>query len=395
MSKLRLLLIALFAIVSSTVFGVNIRISDTGDVGNTFQIDCDASASEQTTTTFFYDSGLTGNYSANESYIRDLASTNGGALSIKFVEFNLATGTVMTIKDAISQAVLVSNATGTQLNGRTFTSNRGALQIIWSSSTSVGSGFKAKVWCGSRCQAFQTTINVAGITPTVDNGVQYFDICSGTGVNFSAQNTFNVPVGDPQHEYDQTDANLTYHWYYIDGGNDTTRLTGSSQNISINFAEGGGYYVVCDAEDTQGCLNRNVNKRQVRVSMRPDFRGTTFTPDTICPGSPVTFSGRVNAHPWSMEIPEIVAGATFLPDGNSTCYSTSLVFDIFADGATITSRDQIERLYLNLEHSYFGDLSILLECPSGQRCLIHAHGTGTMASLNWSLSNAGYQVQGS
>ena len=149
-----LLLALLFAACSVSLAQTNIRISDTpGNTypgnGNNFEIDCSAASSETGTTIFFYDSGLNGNYSTNESYIRELSSTNGGSISVKFTQFNLATGTLLTIKDAISQEVLVSNATGTTLNGQTFTSNRGSLQFVWTSGTSTGAGFRAKVWCGA------------------------------------------------------------------------------------------------------------------------------------------------------------------------------------------------------------------------------------------------------
>ncbi len=90
---------------------INIRISDAGDDGDTFLIDCDHAQSEVSSDFFLYDSGLNENYSANENYIREIASTNGGTISIKFSQFRLASGTLMTIKDAVTQQILVSNAT--------------------------------------------------------------------------------------------------------------------------------------------------------------------------------------------------------------------------------------------------------------------------------------------
>ncbi|MBO4615150.1 MAG: hypothetical protein J5709_08540 [Bacteroidales bacterium] len=81
----------------------------------------------------------------------------------------------------------------------------------------------------------------------------------------------------------------------------------------------------------------------------------------------------------------IIRSASFIPDGNSSCYNYNLVVDsIFYEGATVTSVNDIERVYLNMEHSYFGDLSMLLECPNGQQCLLHAYASScTMSSLGW------------
>ena len=125
-------LAVLFAASTSVFAQTSYLISDPGSSGNTFEIACQTGAgNENNFAAYLYDSGgASGQYSANESYIRDIASTNSGAISLKFTQFNLASGTTMTIKDGISQQVLVSNASGTSLNGQTFTSNRGSLQII-------------------------------------------------------------------------------------------------------------------------------------------------------------------------------------------------------------------------------------------------------------------------
>lgn len=398
MNKFRLFLLAIFSVACSTVFAQNTnwRISDSGgENGNTFQIDCTHATSEAATTTYIYDSGLTGNYSANESYTRDIASTNSGAISIKFTQFNLASGTTLTIKDAISQAVLVSNATGTTLNGRTFSSNRGALELIWSSGSTTGAGFCAKIWCGSMCQVFTTTITPS-LSATTEGTETYYDVCDGTAVNFTASSVF------PQNntDYAQSEATLFYRWGVVDENEDTVWNanapgTQGMQNFSRTFTERGGYIVVCEASDDRNCMNRNVNAKKVRVSIPPTWEDVTFGPDTICPGTQVTFTGEPSVVPWSKPIPDRIAGTTFLPDGNSTCYSTSLVFDIFADGASITSINDIDHVYLNMEHSYFGDLSIVIQCPNGNQCLIHGYSGGsTMSSLNWT-NHGGVHLSGS
>ncbi len=389
MNKIGLFLFAIFTIACSTVFAqTNIRISDEADIGTTFQIDCTTSASEATTQTKFYDDGLTGNYSTNQTYDRILASTNGGAISVRFTQFNLATGTTLTISDAVSTAVLVSNATGTTLNGQTITSNRGALRFQWTSGSTVAAGFEAKVWCGSMCQAFQTNVSL-NITPTTVDGDTYYDVCNGTDVTFSAVNTFpNNNQG-----YQQSDATLTYDWAIISNGSDTTWHRNAGQNFTHRFNESGGFMILCDPYDDHGCYNREYNLKKIRVSLLPTWEEVSFGPDNICPGTEVSFEGAPTVQEWSMPIPDIIAGTTFLPDGNSTCYNTSLEFDMFPAGSSIQSLNDIDHVYLNMEHSYFGDLSIVLQCPNGQMCLLHAQGGTTMGFLNW--TGTGNGVSGS
>ena len=358
---------------------INIRISDAGDDGDTFMIDCDHAQSEVSSDFFLYDSGLNENYSANENYIREISSTNGGTISIKFSQFRLASGTLMTIKDAVTQQILVSNATGTSLNGQTFTSNRGILQIIWMSGETTSAGFMAHIWCGEMCQTFHTTIT-PDINPTTEGSNTYYDICNGTEINFSASSEFyqnNV-------QYAQYEDSLTYDWGVIYPNNDTLWFNNAGQNFSHTFTENGRFLVFCNATDTNGCLNRNNNMLRVRVSIPPTWGNVTSYPDSVCSGTQITLTGEPQPETWSEPISyNINTDTLFLPDGVNVCYNTNIPFNIFNEDATITSIDDIERIYLNIEYSFLGDLSIMIECPNGQKCLLKAYENGTMPFLNW------------
>lgn len=358
---------------------INIRISDAGDDGDTFLIDCDHAQSEVSSDFFLYDSGLNENYSANENYIREIASTNGGTISIKFSQFRLASGTLMTIKDAVTQQILVSNATGTSLNGQTFTSNRGILQIIWTSGETTSSGFMAHIWCGEMCQTFHTTIT-PDINPTTEGCNTYYDICNGTEINFSSSSEFY----QNNMQYSQDEDSLTYDWGVIYPNNDTLWFNNAGQNFSHTFTENGRFLVFCNATDTNGCLNRNNNMLRVRVSIPPTWGNVTSYPDSVCSGTQITLTGEPQPETWSEPISYSVNTDTlFLPDGDHTCYNTSIPLNIFNEDATISSIDDIERIYLNIEYSFLGDLSIMIECPNGQKCLLKAYENGTMPFLNW------------
>ncbi len=394
--RLIMMFVAIMAACTVALAQTTYTLNQPGSSGNTFEIACPAGgSSEASPAALLYDSGgQSSNYSSNENIIRDIASTNSGAISIKFTQFNLASGTTMTIKDGVTFQILVSNATGTSLNGQTFTSNRGALQIVWSSASSTGAGFAAKIWCGDMCQTFSTVITPS-VSPTTELNQAtgqyetFYDVCNGTQVSFTASTTF-----DNNHaQYDQDESTLVYTWGIINSANDTTHPTGG-QTLNYTFTESGGFMIICSAADTRGCLNRNINTRKVRVSLRPTWPDVTFGPDSICPGTIVSMHGEPHIEPWTAIRPPIIAGATFLPDGNSTCYNTSLDFDIFADGATITSVNDIDRIYLNMEHSYLGDLSMVIQCPNGQMCLLHAYSSGTMSSLHWT-NHGGTNVSGS
>ena len=375
----KLVLAILLTMASYISFATDILISDVPET-DAFQIDCESSASESTTTTFFLDDGGESNYTIGRSYIRDIQSANGSIISVKFVNFNLANGTLLTIKDAVTREVLVANATGRTLQGQTITSHHGKLRFVWTSGANTSAGFKAKVWCGSPCQQFTTTIT-SSIDPTDTETGQYYDVCKNTAVEFTAHNVF---LNNNQ-EYQQTDDNLTYNWL-IFSRNDTLRFYDAGRTFSHTFAESGGYYVMCDAIDGRGCASHEANTVRVRVSIAPTWENVHFTPDTICSGTEVTFTISPYAEPWRDEVPNVVGGATFLPDGTNECYNTSINPSSFDEAAIINSVDDIDRIYINMEHSYLGDLSILLQCPNGQQCLLKAYqnrGRETMNFLQW------------
>ena len=383
-----LMIIAAMLCGISTAFAENIAIYNTGDVP--LEIDCDLAASQSATSIFLYDDGLTSNYNTSRNYTMTLNSQNGGYIALYFEEFNLAAGTLMSIRNEVTQEMLVSNATGTSLRNQTFMSTNGSITVIWNSGATTGAGFKARVFCGHACQRFETNIDVNGVSPTTVGTDTYYDICSGRQVQFHATNNF---LQNGQHDYTQTDANLTYTWYIISSTPDTVTLTG--QNPSYTFANGGGFYVLCNAEDGAHCWNTNSNKKKVRVSLLPTFTAS-FTPDSICPGTEITMTGEPHVEPWTGIQPPIIAGATFLPDGNNTCYNTSLHFDIFDEGQTVTSINDIDRIYLNMEHSFLGDLSIMIECPNGQNCLLKAKSTTQLTAnfIGWT-NTGGVLVPGS
>ena len=376
----------LLLMASNLCFATDILISDVPET-DAFQIDCEISSSEATTTTYFFDDGGNGNYYPNVSYIRDIQSTNGSIISVKFVNFNLANGTLLTIKDAVTREVLVANATGTSLQGHTITSHHGKLRFIWTAGAIRGQGFKAKVWCGSPCQQFTTTIT-SSIDPTDTETGQYYDVCKNTAVEFTAHNVFH----NNNQEYEQTDDNLTYNWL-IFSQNDTSRFNDAGRTFSHSFTESGGYYVLCDAIDSRGCANHELNSVRVRVSIAPTWENTSFTPDTICSGTEVTFTVSPHTEPWRNETPNVVGGATFLPDGNGECYHTSVNFGSFDEAAIINSVDDFDRIYINIEHSFLGDLAILLECPNGQQCMLH-HCTRNTPQ-GWSSTGITLQTPGS
>ena len=266
--KLFTLLILAVLLCGSAAFAENINIYNTGDTP--YEIDCDQAASQGGTSIFLYDDGGTGDYQTNQSYTMTLHSNNGGYVALYFQQFNLAEGTFMSIRNDVTEEMLVSNATGTELRNQTITASNGSITIIWNSGATTGDGFMARVYCGHQCQRFATNISVNGIEPTTIGGETYYDVYSGGDVQFHAENDF---YENGNNDYTQTDANVTYDWAIINSTQDTNRLSG--QNPTYTFNENGYYSLICIVRDPQECYNQNLNKINIRVCTEPSWMDTT------------------------------------------------------------------------------------------------------------------------
>jgi hypothetical protein len=59
-----------------------------------------------------------------------------------------------------------------------------------------------------------------------------------------------------------------------------------------------------------------------------------------------------------------------IPDGEGISYETSMTFDGFGDGATLTNDTQIFSVCVNMEHSWIRDLQIELIPPAGEAATV-------------------------
>jgi subtilisin-like proprotein convertase family protein len=66
-----------------------------------------------------------------------------------------------------------------------------------------------------------------------------------------------------------------------------------------------------------------------------------------------------------------------IPENQTQCLLSQLTVTSFNDGAIINdANNDIINLFMNIEHSYMGDLIITLICPNGQSVKVHEQGGG-------------------
>ncbi len=308
--------------------------------------------------------------------------TQGSKVSIAFAtnigfEFNIHPTDTLYIFDGpnTSSPLLGAYNSGTNPNGfyvqASFLNNpSGCLTLVFhSNATSEGTGWIANIACGDLPQPFYPHIEAFknGVGQNVLNPLDtgYVDVCLGDSILFIAKPLFPYSFENTNTGYSQNANNCQYQW--------TISGIGQFNNDSIWFTppQRVGYYIDLRITDPFPLIERITCK--VRVSQQPFFTGTGPLEDSVCLGSNTILLGGVTpTDTVGIDIPDgtfqiggVFAGLTFLPDGSGQEYETNITISGFDSTAFITGAADFDQLCLDIEHSYIGDLEILLTCPNG------------------------------
>lgn len=342
------------------------------------QIQMNAAANNQTFNTcngFIIDSGGQGGpgYGNNESIVITICpDTPGEIISVVFNLFDLDltnTGTNqnpnidnMSVYDGTSTAAnTLGTYTGNQLQGVVIEATQlnptGCITLEFYSNAVNTGFFTASVACETPCnnpQAGGVILN--GIT---NDSIR---VCVGDTVTFQDQGSFAQPGF----------VLNNYMWDFMDGD------TANGTTVQHSYDIPGLYNVQLFVTDDNGCSNPNLIDLQVLVGTIPDFTG--FPGDTsICLGEsmsfvaqPETYEVLWNGFPGSQQIDDGCLPDTLL----GVSQDVTLLQTGFSAGSTIQNVNDLQSICLDLEHSFMGDLVILVECPNGQSTILHQQGGG-------------------
>ncbi|MFD0965077.1 beta strand repeat-containing protein, partial [Pseudofulvibacter geojedonensis] len=317
----------------------------------------------------FVDSGGTGgNYSSSENYTVTFCPDTPGDQIV--LDFNAGT---FNIEGSTFDFLTVYNGddTGDPLYG-TFTGNPGVISSSHSSGCltisfqSDGSfeyaGWEAAISCQTPCT--DTIVANLDSTNPVANGSGAIQICQGDTVDFVGSGTFSG-----------SSAGASYDWNFGDGG-----AVASGTNVSHTFNTVGVFLV--NLEITNGlCQSTNKLNQVVQVSPTPDFTGTAANSSSICLGETTDITGVVTPQTVSGTCAPPLVETTFLPDSNTATYSTCITVDCYGPSETISNASDILSVFLNMEHSYMGDLQLTLTAPNGSSAILHTDGFGGATNL--------------
>jgi gliding motility-associated-like protein len=310
-----------------------------------------------------YDSGgPDGNYSASENYtvtfcggdgvpnmVVDVVELRTESVSFDYLKIYDGSGTGGTLLATLGGSSLPPDEIETTSN---------CVTIQWHSDGSVQyAGFRLDIRCGFPCQDYTVTI-----TPDAeyDATEDAFLGCSGGLVSASVVFLHN------NESYEQTIDNTNFSWTALNS-NGTQVFAGLGLNELTEPLAPGAYFYTLTTTDINRCQVVS-NTVTVYISVPPTFEGTTITSE-VCPGEDVELIGVVNPPPeWQMTIQEVNYEQHCFDDAHEDQEQVScFYYTEFAPGQTIQSADQIESIGMRMEHSYMGDLDILIQCPNGNR----------------------------
>ncbi|MEY4330222.1 MAG: hypothetical protein RL609_970 [Bacteroidota bacterium] len=312
------------------------------------------------------DDGGGSQYTATDYTMVICPDTPGDVIQLDFSAFALQTNAnasnsdYLTIYDGNTiGATSLGSYTGTQLQGYQVTGSvnntSGCLTLQFNDNgpANVSSpGFEAAVSCTTPCANPTSVSSFVGATilDPIDN--PHINVCIGESVTFNGSASFAAPG-----------FNLVeYQWDFDDGTIDNT----SGATVTYDFTEPGEHLVTLIVTDNNGCQNLNIEPLSVWVSTVPVFTQLTENaPAMTCIGDDLQVEGAFESIQWTSLPPQVVSGQSYLADGAGFSYSNSITYDFFDPLATLTDCNDLYGIFVNMEHSYSGDVSLTITCPNG------------------------------
>ncbi|MBQ9417239.1 MAG: gliding motility-associated C-terminal domain-containing protein [Bacteroidales bacterium] len=213
------------------------------------------------------------------------------------------------------------------------------------------------------------------------------NLCRGDGVIFTAHCDYTNFTG----WYTPTDSTSSFKW---DTGVEGVTIEGNGKT-SISYDEYNEvrcYNLSLVVTDERGCQSNTIPTARVRVASNP--LRTIHRLDEICSDDSVLVTMSYSSNNATLVMNRVVTEEVgskadsirvFIPDGpqcQQGCYESQLDFTGFPNGRTITSPEDIASICINIEHSYIGDLSIAIICPSyGEAGRPSSHGKAYLKSF--------------
>jgi gliding motility-associated-like protein len=321
----------------------------------------------------FYDSDPNDSYKPNENYTVTFCSgASDKIIQIVLNSISVAARDTLFAYDGNSiDAPVIDTFTNSIQNLLTFTPSpsnpTGCITFKFvSDGTNERNGWEGDIRCIFPCKQ---KITGSTFSTPVKDAIGYTNVCFGDSAGFSIKTEYP----DNNTSYQQSDRTSVFHWFFGDG-----KDTSGTGLLSVKhlYTNPGGYHARLIITDSNGCSNKQPFRIPVKTSIRPVFSITP--PSFICllDTAAIKPSGTINGQssvytPGGSFVTLPVSGdSVFLPDEPPLCLPTSIVIEQFAPNQTLQNLDDIEGIFMNIEHSYLGDMTISIEAPNGAKVFL-------------------------
>lgn len=228
---------------------------------------------------------------------------------------------------------------------------------------------------------YDTTWNINANGDTL--GISHVDtnyfigahLCVGDGVIFKGHGEYSYEHG----YYTPSDATTYFVW---DMANDGDSITGNGvTEITYNdYQKTGCYDMVLSLTDAFGCISQTYASVKVRTSVNPIK--TIFTLADICNRDSLRVNMGYSGENATLTLREVESNETvskinevrtFIPDGPSCppgYYEAPVTFTEFPGSKRITRASDVCSICINMEHSFMGDITVSIICPTGQQAFL-------------------------
>lgn len=379
------------------------------DVNN--PCDCAASFTDNSTPNFYDTGGSGSDYGNNENEVITFCPDNGGSKITLFFGTNAgftwdvdATDFVNVFDGPSTASPLLVSANSTThptgisagVTTASWSNTSGCLTVQFiSDGAGTGTGWEANISCGTPWQPMQLHTSayigvgeangegdlIDDMTNKLITGAQpdtgYVNVCLGDSIMFVNSTVYPYEPGgqlgaDAGGGYNQSlyGSGHTTEWEFSDG----STMTGDT--IWFTPSQRSGYFVLMRVTDSQSQFDLSSSK--IRVSTIPSFATCRPLDPNICLGQFTRLIGGIvpgdtaGVDPISSNftIPGVFGNQLFLPDGSGQNYSTDIAISGFPAGTTLQNSGDLVSLCVSMEHSFLGDLEMMLSCPNGQSVMI-------------------------
>lgn len=320
--------------------------------------------------------GIDGDYGPNESFVITLCIESGSTSNGQLIlspelygdTWDVDDNSTLFVYDGMNTSGNLLGTFNSESNPNGFIIDGGDLCMTLefvSGSGSSGAGFTATYQCYQPLQPFLFEVSAQpNFGPFHNLEHNAIKICLSDNISIQVHTSY--PLSDAG-GYEQADSTSLFRY---DMGDGSFYQGFGMTEINHTYSEPFGYLVTIMITDVAGKVE--IGQLYVLIAPKPQFSNFPIQ-DSLCIGEETEITGGIVGTDTVGIAPStsaILGGGIFgeqlyLPDGNNENYETSINIDVFDPGQEITSITDIVSMCVNMEHSYIGDLEMMLTCPDG------------------------------